>query len=355
MEILANIANKIIQKEKVTLDCSFGRGSLGMAIYLFRYARLTSDEYYYNQAFEMLDKVHEYIFDLSKPKLDCLVLELGMVFSYLHAEDLVDIDLDELLSKNDDDLHGKCLYTESNGLDRYLIPAGFYFLRRYHDTRREDRRMMIAEALLGIVDELKKLYPKWRSEFEFSGILDQHRILDHRKTTAILTLLLTNIYEAGIGQALLLPSLLQLREDLENFTGISAIPATPGFAANLFIQYALQNLAKSSAPIVPTGSLLSSAGISSTAFFEEKYSPYSSEIVQAAWLLKLISPETEYRITEKVTLNLLSQKTGALNCSRGIADLGVNGGIAGAGLALMATLPGEKALPIELLAMIGKY
>ncbi|WPV65514.1 hypothetical protein [Chitinophaga sp. LS1] len=156
MNVLHQIAEKISSAKDFTEDMSLVNGQAGMALFLFHYARVVESEPYYEVAQNLLVENYRYLVrQIKHPHLSA-VPGIGWLISHLGQQQLIGINTDEMLEKVDKVIFDKLQFGFSRLFDQGgLLDMTNYLLQRYAETGSDITRMMIAERLLLVIDEIR--------------------------------------------------------------------------------------------------------------------------------------------------------------------------------------------------------
>ena len=143
---------------KDTTDIGVLSGISGIALFQFYYAKYTKQESAANIGTEIIYQIIEKINNGYDYPTFCTGIAGGAwVIEHLRENDFIDIDSDELLQELDEyllysmkDITGENFYDFLHG----ILGIGFYYLKRYQNTKSEKLRAQYKNILLHIVERL---------------------------------------------------------------------------------------------------------------------------------------------------------------------------------------------------------
>ncbi|WP_343675264.1 hypothetical protein, partial [Chitinophaga sp.] len=153
---LHQIADRIIVAKDFTEDMSLVNGQAGMCLFLFHYAQTMEREEYYEKAQTFLIENYRFLVRQVKHPNSTVVPGIGWLISHLGHRKLIGIDTDEILNHVDKVIFEKLQYGFSPLFDQGgLLDMTGYLLQRYGETGFEVTKVMIAEKLLAVIDEIR--------------------------------------------------------------------------------------------------------------------------------------------------------------------------------------------------------
>ncbi|WP_142683049.1 hypothetical protein [Chitinophaga polysaccharea] len=356
-EILRKIADTLIERKAATAELSISRGLAGMSLFLFQYSKLLKDEYYYNEAFEILDNIHTRLSDPSKKMQDEQLPDIGWLFLLLLKEDLIDIDADEVLQSIDTAMYNKCVYSSFKQLgDGYLLKIALYFHSRHLQVKSNHHKVKIEEALIHIIDDIRHLYTPaikrrvfdvWEKT-DISSIVELHHLIG---TINCICIVLSKIYQLEIGRQFISNVLFELYADLEIL-----VLQNQHFHIKAHDDYYIYNsLAETMLGILSIGpiikSVLSSEYISllkyreGSGIYSMKPTYFIGNLVSMISCLRQCNHKDIFtneiqRLVLTLFKSIQQNKPGSLNAKEGLPNLGLREGLSGA--SMMFLLDGQE-------------
>ncbi|SMO70842.1 Lanthionine synthetase C-like protein [Saccharicrinis carchari] len=98
---LNEYTDRLIEKGKCCSDIGLWNGKMGIAIYLLHAARITQNEKYNNEAFNLIDAIYEQVSYKMPFCFDNGLLGIACGFEYIISKGFADADNDEMLSEID--------------------------------------------------------------------------------------------------------------------------------------------------------------------------------------------------------------------------------------------------------------
>ncbi|GAA4275923.1 lanthionine synthetase C family protein [Aquimarina mytili] len=156
-------------------------GISGISLFHFYYSKYLETDVHFDTGIEVLsESVHRINNGYNFPTYCTGIAGAGWVFDHLVEEDFVDLDTDELLSDLDEYLYGIMMSNIKEGNYDFLhgaIGYGYYFLKRYRNTKSDVLKERYVEYLLSLVSVLEQI-----SENDKEGIKWPQVV--HKKTEA---------------------------------------------------------------------------------------------------------------------------------------------------------------------------
>jgi hypothetical protein len=299
--VLNRIADVVVDKAVVVTDLQLSMGRTGLCLFLFNYYGYTQNDVDYDKAHAMLDGIYEAVADPAITVHKQAQVELGWLFMYLQNHDFIDIDADEILQKTD--------LAVFDGLTQYsLTVVGTYLLWRHAHTQQKQVKVKTAEAMINLVDEIR---------------LKKGKEWPVREACSI-CLLLSKISGLGIYT--------QVVNDLIGEL-LPAIPAADE-AAMVYASYTHRTIYPDVETILPPFN------------YTTLPTPYVGDL-----LLTMACLPANPLLGEKLVASINKNAPGHLGSSVGIPDLGLQAGLAGAGMALLQLLTERKLVDVDLLLM----
>ncbi|WP_422860341.1 lanthionine synthetase C family protein [Flagellimonas sp. S174] len=170
--ISAEIQNGYRQEESLGILT----GVSGMALFQFYYAKYKGDDSIADLGVDMvsycIEKINE---GFSYPTYCAGIAGLGWAIQHLSNHNFIDIECDDLLMNFDEYLFDKMRFDLSNNNIDFLhgaIGYGFYFVKRYKGTKREELRLRYEHYLSVLVKNLDKLAVKDGEEYKWESVID---------------------------------------------------------------------------------------------------------------------------------------------------------------------------------------
>lgn len=148
-------------------------GLTGLAIFQFYYSKLYEDQTSADIGSEMLSKVIEHINDgYSLPTYCTGIAGAGWALEFLSEQDFIELDCDELLPVLDDYLVESIKIDDRENYYDFLhgvLGTGYYFFKRYQNTKSAEQRIKYRDLLSGILQRLENTgikendHIKWES------------------------------------------------------------------------------------------------------------------------------------------------------------------------------------------------
>jgi hypothetical protein len=158
--ILKKISRNIHTIIETKDDLGVISGSGGLALFEFYYSNLIKDEYHYDKASEILVNSINMINEGYTYDTFCNGLAgFGWLLDHLEQEKFIEIDNDNISYKFDEYLYSKLtLCTNKNNFDflQGAIGHGFYFLKRYSNTKSLILREKYKNYILELISFLDK-------------------------------------------------------------------------------------------------------------------------------------------------------------------------------------------------------
>ncbi len=154
-------------------------GISGISLFHFYYSKYTETDIYYDAGVEILNEsVHRINSGYNVPTYCTGIAGAGWVFDHLVEEDFIELNTDELLSDLDEYLYGIMIADIKAGNYDFLhgaIGYGFYFLKRFKNTKSDTLKERYITYLLALVSELEELSEKDKNGLKWPLVL-------HKKT-----------------------------------------------------------------------------------------------------------------------------------------------------------------------------
>lgn len=163
---LQQIADLLLAKHKVTEEAGLLYGHAGMSLFLFHYAAKTQHETYNDAAQQLLLEAYKALVKKDKGDVKDDIPGIGWFFLYLTRQELIAIDTDELLESVDTFIFDGIQHRFSPVLGPGgLLSKGAYLVERYQVTASGFKKIMIAEVIAAVVDEVKtKFHQGWPAQ-----------------------------------------------------------------------------------------------------------------------------------------------------------------------------------------------
>ncbi len=151
-----------VLKEAPTQDQQLGvlSGLSGISLFQFYYAKWADLEEAEDHGIELVTKIVEYINNgYSFPTFCTGIAGAGWVIEFLNQEEFIEIESDDLLSGLDEYLFEAMkndIKTENFDFLHGAIGYGYYFLKRYQNTKSTDLKNKYTEFLHHLIEALKK-------------------------------------------------------------------------------------------------------------------------------------------------------------------------------------------------------
>lgn len=165
---LRRIADVLLLNGSFTDNPGLLNGKMGIAIFLYRYARSTGNEMYGTYAGELIDEIYEAISTQTPVDFANGLTGIGWGIEYLVKNGFVEADTDEALAELDNtvyksNLDQSLLFDNINGLSGY----GFYYISRLRGRVNDDdnQNIIFIKQQLKYLTEacesllVQKLYP----------------------------------------------------------------------------------------------------------------------------------------------------------------------------------------------------
>lgn len=170
---LKGYTGRLIEKGKCLPDIGLWNGKMGISIYLLHLARITQDEKYENEAFELIDTVYE-IISLENPFFfESGLIGVGCGFEHIIHNGFVDAGRDEIVSEID--LVAMNIIDSrpigSLSLGKGVCGIGYYLYHRLKNRKDGDGRMVVLklkEYLIYLIDWMEELILKTMDKQEYN-------------------------------------------------------------------------------------------------------------------------------------------------------------------------------------------
>lgn len=348
--LLKDIATTLVTRKGSTRELNISQGLSGIALFLFQYSQKNNDELFYNEAFEILDNIHAQLSDPSKVMQEDKLPDLGWLILHLVQKDLIEIDAAEIFQRIDILLYNRCVYGNFRQLtDGQLIKMGLYFYRRHPLATDRHNRTKTEEAIVHIVDDIRKLY---RSTIQSSlAELDEEKVIGvdtylKIRTAGIICLLLCRIYTLGISRYFISQILSEISMDLQH----KVLQNEFFFIKlkndiNLHSVYSLTLLAVSKVrAIIQISSAIDGVSNITSTYCPEIYKPAPTCLIHS--LITTITSmeqlnEHGHYFSDIAMLRVKLEASVKKNCPGypdnipGLPNLGIREGLSGAGLVLL--------------------
>ncbi len=349
---LQQIADVLLEKHTLTAEMGLLHGQAGMSLFLFYYAAKAQQEAYGNAAQELLLEAYKALVQKDKREVKDDIPGIGWFFLYLTRQGLITIDTDELLESVDtfifDGIQHRFSPVSAAG---GLLSKGVYLVERYQITTSVYKKIMIAEVIASVVDEIKtKFHQGWPAligkAYDRYYSNDPQMIWQHKANNIsavfyfLTTLVPLKIY-VPIVQKLMKETCAYLHALYQEWPFAQG-PTIGAYAALLRIYHALQ--AGGAAYI---GDL--------EAPMSEQLKGFGSVLAASGELNGIRQPVLIYKLLQQLSIAQPEEstwKTQALSVQEklvplmnkrlaGLPNLGLAEGIAGAGMALLEAWEGE--------------
>jgi hypothetical protein len=158
---LRRIADVLLLNGSLTGNLGLLRGKIGIAIFMYIYARKTGNETYKKFAGELIDEIYEQI-NISTPvDFENGLTGIGWGIEYLVKNRFVEADTDEALSEIDNAIYKAMMQRPvltTDGSD--LFGYGFYYLARLRGRENDDENLntlIKKQVLIYLTDECERL------------------------------------------------------------------------------------------------------------------------------------------------------------------------------------------------------
>jgi hypothetical protein len=348
--LLKDIAATLITRKNSTAELNISQGLSGIALFLFLYSHSSNDEFFYNEAFEILDNIHTQLSDPSKVMQEGKLPDLGWLILHLVQKDLIEIDAAEIFQRIDTQLYNRCVYNNFRQLtDGQLIKMAMYFYRRHSLATDRHSRIKTEEALVHIVDGIRKLYGSTiqtsLAEINREKVPGTDTCLMIR-TACIICLLFCRIYTLGISKYFISRILSEISKDLQH-----AVLENEHFSTglkndiHLHSVYSLTLLAISKASTL----IRISSAIEDVSDITSKHCPEIYTSAPTCFVHSLITTVTAIQqlnqhghylsditlLRTKLEMSVKQSCPGYPDNPPGLPNLGIREGLSGAGLVLL--------------------
>lgn len=166
---------EILKTNNNTENLGILTGLSGISLFFFNYSRLNNDDNASEIGIELIKSCFNKINnEYNYPTYCSGIAGFGWLLEHLWEEDFLDFNNDKLLIDLEDYLLSKMNYDLQNNNHDFLhggIGYGYYFLKRYKNTKSEDLKQKYKENILKIISyfdeksEKEHNMIKWSSEF----------------------------------------------------------------------------------------------------------------------------------------------------------------------------------------------
>jgi hypothetical protein len=158
---LRRIADVLLLNGSLTGNPGLLRGKIGIAIFMYIYARKTGNETYKKFAGELIDEIYEQINTSTPVDFENGLTGIGWGIKYLVKNRFVEADTDEALSEIDNAIYKAMMQRPiltTDGSD--LFGYGFYYLARFRGRENEGdnlNTLIKKQVLIYLTDECERL------------------------------------------------------------------------------------------------------------------------------------------------------------------------------------------------------
>ncbi len=177
LKILEEICESIEDQSHKNLKIGVLSGISGVSLFYFYYSKLLNADQYYTKGINILEESIDRInLGYSFPTYCSGIAGFGWVLDHVVEEKFVETDTDGLLS----DLDGYLYQVMTNDLKKKYydflhgaIGYGYYFLKRYKNTKSDILKKRYTDYLFFLVSSLKQLSEKDKNGIKWSSVLNK--------------------------------------------------------------------------------------------------------------------------------------------------------------------------------------
>ncbi|GAA4273595.1 lanthionine synthetase C family protein [Aquimarina gracilis] len=151
-------------------------GTSGMSLFHFYYSKYLDQDFPSDIGFEILSKSIDRINNgYGFPTYCSGIAGAGWVFDHLVEEGFIEMNTDDLLPDLDEYLYNKMISDLNDGHYDFLhgaIGYGFYFLKRFKNTKSQALKERYINYLLSFLTNLAKLSEKDKNGLKWTSVLD---------------------------------------------------------------------------------------------------------------------------------------------------------------------------------------
>jgi len=174
---LQEISTVLIREYKQNTAIGVLSGTSGIALFFFYYSKYLDVDTYADVGIEILEDIINRINDGYQFPTYCTgIAGAGWVFEHLLEEGFLDTNNDELLSELDNYLVGIMSLEMQSGNYDFLhagIGYGYYFLKRFQNTKNSNLKERYREYLTNMILLLKKTAEKDAKETKWKSVLNK--------------------------------------------------------------------------------------------------------------------------------------------------------------------------------------
>ncbi len=158
---LRRLADVLLLNGSFAVNPGLLKGKMGIAIFMYNYARSTGSELYKNYAGELLDEIYEEISTSTPVDFENGLTGIGWGLEYLIKNGFVEADTDEALSEIDSVIYKTMMQQPVlivDGCD--LFGYGLYYLARLRGSAKNDENLsslIKKHILIYLIDECERL------------------------------------------------------------------------------------------------------------------------------------------------------------------------------------------------------
>lgn len=171
LEIKLEEIFEILKKSSSSKNLGILTGISGMALFFFHYSKLKNNDDAAEIGIDLIKKCFEKINDEYSHSTYCSgITGFGWLLEHLLEEDFIDFDNDKLLIELDDYLLAKMQNDFKNNCYDFLhggIGYGFYFFKRYKNTKSEVLKEKYQKNLLEIISDLNDHSEKEKNKIKW--------------------------------------------------------------------------------------------------------------------------------------------------------------------------------------------
>jgi lantibiotic modifying enzyme len=174
---LQEISTVLIREYKQDNNIGVLSGASGIALFFFYYSKYLDIDTYADIGIKILEDIINRINDGYQYPTYCIgIAGAGWVFEHLFEEDFLDANNDELLPELDNYLVGIMNFEMQNGNYDFLhagIGYGYYFLKRFQNTKNSDLKERYRDYLTNMVLLLNKTAEKDTKGIKWQSIINK--------------------------------------------------------------------------------------------------------------------------------------------------------------------------------------
>jgi len=176
-DLLPHVANTVVRNYHRTKDLGVLSGKMGIALFLFNYAEYSGDVNYKEIAIKILiDSVEQLNDGYSLPTYCSGIAGMCWGIEHLNSKNLIDIDIDELVSPLDSYFHEemkKEIVNENYDFLHGALGYGFYFLNRIKHTKKHQLSILYLNHIEELIFDLNELAIREDNFIKWESVLDR--------------------------------------------------------------------------------------------------------------------------------------------------------------------------------------